>query len=61
MIREGWAAILEEIFSFERDPELGRLLFIALLALISIIIAAYLKIKDRDSKNEKERSNKENN
>ena len=61
MTREGWAAILEEIFSFERDPELGRLLFIALLALISIIVAAYLKIKDRDSENEEERSNKENN
>jgi len=58
MTREGWAAILEEIFSFERDPELGRLLFIALLALISIIVAIYLKIQ---GKKDEEKGNNTNN
>lgn len=53
MTREQWARILEDIFSFERDPGLGRVLFIAFFAIVTIIVAIYLKRKDKkDEKTE---------
>lgn len=52
--------ILEDIFSFERDPMLGRLLFIGLLALILLIVAVHEKIHSKDGDNEEERSDKDN-
>lgn len=61
MTREGWAAILEDIFSFERDPGTGRALFILLFAIITVIVAIYLKVKDKDGEHEEEGSDQENN
>lgn len=58
MTRETWTRILEDIFSFERDPGLGRVLFIAILAIVTIIVALYLKRQDK--KDEEERNNTEN-
>lgn len=52
--------ILEDIFSFERDPMLGRLLFIALLALISLIVAVHEKIHNKGGDDEEERNDKDN-
>lgn len=60
MTREGWAAILEDIFSFERDPGTGRVLFIVLFAIITVIVAIYLKVKDKDGEHEEEGSDQEN-
>ena len=51
---------LEDIFSFERDPMLGRLIFIALLALISAIVAIHEKLHkggdDEENKHDKDNS-----
>jgi len=58
MTHEQWIRILEDIFSFERDPGLGRILFILLFAIITIIVAIYLKIQDK--KNEEEKNNTNN-
>ena len=58
MTREQWSRILEEIFSFERDPELGRVLFIAILAVITIIVAIHLK--RQDARNEEKRDDTDN-
>lgn len=58
MTHEQWARILEDIFSFERDPGLGRVLFIALLLVITIIVAIHLK--RQDAKDEEERNDTNN-
>ena len=58
MAQEQWARILEDIFSFERDPGLGRVLFIAVLAVITIIVAIHLK--RRDARNEEKRDDTDN-
>lgn len=47
MTHEQWIRILENIFSFERDPGLGRILFILLFAIITVIVAIYFKIQDK--------------
>lgn len=52
--------ILEDIFSFERDPMLGRLLFIGSLVLISLIVAIHEKVHSKDGDNEEERNDNNN-
>lgn len=51
MTQGQWASILEDIFSFERDPGLGRILFLLLLAIIAIVVVAWCEYNE--SKNNK--------
>lgn len=47
MTREQWVYILENIFSFEKDPFIGRAIFVLLIVIGWVALGVYVTKPDK--------------